>query len=291
MEHPRAGDGPERSSPGTGATGPGGALRIELIGCTSAGKTTLADAMVRAAVRGGVSATRSDPLILRRVHADRVTNEFLRRRLVESASLPACLFSWRRHGAFCRLVIRAASHAPGSWAYRASVARIALNKVGVHELVRRLGEPGQVVVMDNEGILQAAHNLFAHAEGSADPRDIVAFARLAPLPDVAVYLREDESILVERTIRRGHRRLPSPAAARVETFVRQAIATFDTLLREPAVADRLLVVEGPSVRTASAARPGSPDLLRARELVLDGIRELVEAGDAGPERRRAQGAT
>lgn len=240
-------------------------MLVELIGCTSAGKTTLARGMLRAGIESSIPTVLGDDLILESMRLRWINNDFLRRRAIESVSLPACAFSWGEHRDLCRLAFRTAAAAPGSWLYRASVARIALNKIGIRAILRRWSSPERIVLLDNEGVLQAAHNLFVHAGDAGPAQSVSSFVEAAPLPDVAIYLRESEDVLVERTLRRGHRRLPPHAAAHARTFVRKAVEIFDRIADHAALTDRLVVVD----RAAAEPIVSSPTGSRAVRRVVD----------------------
>jgi hypothetical protein len=76
---------------------------------------------------------------------------------------------------------------------------------------------------------------------------LVAFASLVPLPDALVLLREQEQILVSRTIQRGHHRIPDSSPEMAHLFIRRAISTFDTLARMPMLQDRMLAVDADGI--------------------------------------------
>ncbi|HZD10469.1 MAG TPA: hypothetical protein VE553_03935, partial [Candidatus Binatia bacterium] len=109
------------------------------------------------------------------------------------------------------------------------------------QIVRdRRGEK-QIVLYD-EGPLHNAHNLFVHLSSEPQLDAIHRFVRLTPLPDLVVYVKEAEPVLIERIIKRGHRRIADLSAENVARFVRRATATFDELVQDPAVQRRLMVV-------------------------------------------------
>ena len=245
-------------------------LHVEVIGATSAGKSTLTRALEEACRRRGIDATNSDDLALAPLGLERVAGEFLRRRLVDAPALLACLGSWRRHRELCSLALAASRRAPGGWTRRLNLARNALRKIGLHEIVRRRGG-NRLVLVDNEGVLQAAHNLFVHVAAESSDADLTAFMRLAPLPDAVVYVEEVEEVLVARTLARGHRRVPAGSAEGAARFVSRAVRVFETITTAPAVRARLVVV-GPdrSVRLAPEAK-GDPRLLTLTGLVREAV--------------------
>ncbi len=219
-------------------------MQFELIGCTSAGKSTLAPKIVRAGRELGLDIQLSDGFVLKLLRLNWIKNEFVQRRLIELMAFLACLASWRKHRKFYSFAIHASLQAPGSWLYKASVARITLRKIGIYEIIRHYGSDQQIILLENEGVLQAAHALFVHSGGRSRPNELSAFVQLAPLPDVVVYLRQPKPLLIERILQRGHSRLSSRSYAEVERFVGLAEEAFEALQRQQALMDRMLVIDG-----------------------------------------------
>jgi hypothetical protein len=246
-------------------------MHVEVIGCTSAGKSSLVRGMLAAAFERGQDFVTGDDLALGRL-SPIVGNEFVRRRLIDLPALIASVGAFRTHGELIRLVLRLSRTAPGALTARLNLARNALRKIGLREIVTSRPRPGRTVLVDNEGVLQAAHNLFVHVAEAADVDDaaLLAFLRLAPLPDVVVYRRQPEAELVARTLRRGHKRVPggSPAAAR--RFVARAVRVFETVAADPGVASRLVVLEA-----EGGARLGAETRTTAE---LESLRAIVETG-------------
>ncbi|MGH7456278.1 MAG: hypothetical protein ACRENG_33310, partial [bacterium] len=180
----------------------------------------------------------------------------------------ACLASWRKHRKFYSFAIHASLQAPGSWLYKASVARITLRKIGIYEIIRRHGSDQQIILLDNEGVLQAAHALFVHSGGRTMPDELSAFVQLAPLPDVVVYLRQPKPLLIERVLQRGHNRLSSRSYAEVERFVGLAEEAFEALQRQQALMDRMLVIDGEHNLLETREDENNPLLDRINKLIL-----------------------
>jgi thymidylate kinase len=219
-------------------------MQIELIGCTSAGKTTLAKKMLQAGRELGIDMQLSDDFVLKQIRLNWIKNEFIRLRIIELLCLPICVVFWRKYRRFYRLAIRASMKAPGSWFYKLNLARIALRKIGIYEILRRRSSEQQVLLLDNEGVLQASHTLFVHSGARLNTRDLSSFVNVAPLPDVVAYLWQSQAVLFERTLARGHNRLPERSHAKVKFFINQAVAMFDELQQHPALAGRLVIING-----------------------------------------------
>jgi len=230
--------GPTLSAPWT----PTAPTHIALIGSSSAGKTTLARAIVQACGDRGTEAWLSEDFASRHIGVHWIGSAFVRRRAIELASLVYALATWRRYRDYHRHALRIIREAPGSWLYRAGLVRLTLRKTGIHEMLRRGLRNGQVVISDNEATLQGAHHLFVHPQGTTDSSRLGTFAALAPMPDVVVYVRTQDPLVVERMLRRSHPRLGSPSVQTVEETVRQTSEVFDRLCGSPAFDGRLLVV-------------------------------------------------
>jgi hypothetical protein len=218
-------------------------MHIELIGSTSAGKTTLAKKMVEVGRNKGIDIVLSDDFMLEQLHLGWVKNDFARRRLLELIAFAICLTRLAKYKDFFGFVIREGKSSPGSWFYKANRIRNVIRKIGIFEFISRRCGSRQIVLADNEGILQGVHNLFVHRNSQADLHKIAAYAELVPLPDAVLYLQQEEAVLVSRTLERGHARVAGSSSAEVAHFIRQAVAVFDELISAPQIQDRLLIVD------------------------------------------------
>jgi adenylate kinase family enzyme len=219
-------------------------MHIELIGSTSAGKTTLAKKMVEAGKNSGIHISLSDDFMLEQMKLSWVRNEFIRRRLVEIIAFAICLTCLAKYKEFYRFVIGEGRAYPGSWFYKINRIRNVLRKIGIFEFISRRSGPRQIVLADNEGILQGVHNLFVHQNSQAELQKISRYVELAPLPDAVLYLQQEEDVLVSRTLGRGHARVAGSSPEKVVHFIRQAVAVFDELIIAPKIQERLLIVDG-----------------------------------------------
>lgn len=245
-------------------------MHIELIGSTSAGKTTLAKKMVEAGKRRGIDISLSDDFMLEQLHLSGIRNAFTRRRLVELVAFAVCLTCLARYRDFFGFVIREGKSSPGSWFYKINRIRNVIRKIGVFEFVSRRRGSQQIVLADNEGVLQGVHNLFVHQNSQVDPHKISRYVELAPLPDAVLYLQQDEAILVSRTLGRGHARVSGSSPDKVVHFIRQAVAVFNELISAPKVQERLLILDGEVDFLHNADNSLNINFHRATELVQPG---------------------
>lgn len=256
-------------------------MHIALIGSTSAGKTTLARAIVEACREVGLEASLSEDFAARQLGVPWLKIGFAQRRILELGSLLFCLAGWRRHREYHSMAFRLIREAPGSWLYKAGLLRLTLRKTGIHEIIRRRLRDGQVVISDNEAILQGAHHLFVHPAGSSRAAEVDGFAAVAPLPDAVVYLRTSGPVVVERTLRRGHPRLDVRSPDVVERTIRDTVEVFERLSTAPALNGRLLVVQERKI-IEGAGLNGN-----AGEAPLKAVTRLVETGLETVKRARA----
>jgi broad-specificity NMP kinase len=245
-------------------------MHIELIGSTSAGKTTLARKMVEAGKNSGIKVSLSDDFMLEQLHLNWIKNEFIRRRLVEFVAFAIWLNYLTRYNKFLDFIIREGKSTPGSWFYRLNRIRNVIRKIGIFEFISRRSESQQIILADNEGILQGVHNLFVHQNGRADLHKIPQYVELVPLPDVILYLRQEENVLISRTIKRGHARVVGGSPEEVVNFIRQAVAVFNEMIEVPEVQERLLVVDGMLNIQSEARNPLKTDFNLVTALVQSG---------------------
>ena len=218
-------------------------MQIELIGCTGAGKSTLTRGILQACHEQGLDLLLGDDFVLKQARLNGLKSRLPRTLLVDLAALLACLVTWRNNRHFYLFVTRLLLPLSIAPLEKLNLLRNVLKKIGIYEIIRFRSTDQQVILVD-EGGLQAAHNLFVHGSVQVKAEHLATFARLIPLPDVIVYLRQPASVLIDRTIKRGHKRIPDRSYSHVARFINQAVATFDKLVQNPAVASKLLVVDG-----------------------------------------------
>lgn len=234
-------------------------MQIELIGCTSAGKSTLARDILLACREQGLEIFLGEDFVLKQFRLNWIKSHLLRKLLVNLAALLAALVTWRNNRNFYLFATHLLFQLPIPRIERLNLLRNVLKKLGIGEIVRARSTGQQIILLD-EGVLHIAHNLFVHVAASPKTATIPAFVKLIPLPDIVVYIRQPESTLIERIVKRGHNRIADPSYENVASFVRRAVATFDKLVQEPAVENKLLVVDGVRKVTTVANEQDDPVL-------------------------------
>lgn len=221
-------------------------MQIELIGCTSAGKSTLKKQFVAACRARRLPIWDDKEFILHQFGLNWIKLELLRTLLIDVLALVVCVATIQRHLLFHRLTHRILRPLPLSIFGKFYIWRNVLRKLGKFEIIHFYddGNDEQIVLVD-EGVLQVAHNLFVHADRPppAALYSVRTFARLAPPPDAVIYLRQPAALLVERILARGHKRIANPTPEKVARFVDQAVSAFDRLAEYPALQQKMLLIK------------------------------------------------
>lgn len=246
-------------------------MQIELIGCTSAGKSRLTNKILLSSFQYGFNLVTSYDFVLRWAHLAWIQNHAIRMLFLNLIAISACLFTWRKNLELYRFVLGVIQRLPAKvhLAERIKIARIAARNVGIDEIVRRYNS-GQQVVLADEGTLHIANYLFVHVSVEPDLNDLETFVRLVSLPDVAVYIRQSESVLIARTRARKHKRIPQGTANLVNRFIQHSLAVFESLVACSSLESRLLVVN--HGKCIDAARDFSDNSM------LESARRIIDIG-------------
>ena len=218
-------------------------MQIELIGCTSAGKSTLSRRILHACHERGIDILLGEDFVLKQVRLHWIKNHLLRRLLINLAGLFACLLTLRRNAKFYLFAARHLLLLSIAFFEKINMLRNTLKKIGIFEIIRTRSAHHQIILVD-EGVLQAAHHLFVFVSVNIKTEHLSTFVGLVPLPDVLVYLKQPEELLIDRTMKRGHKRIPYRSYGKVARFVKQAVTTFDKLVQHPSVEKKVFVVGG-----------------------------------------------
>lgn len=245
---------------------------IEFIGSTGAGKTTLIQRVLSHCAREGIAAMTGTDAVLERYRLNWVHHHLVRAALVNLIALAVSLAAWRGIPGFYRFIFHTLRNLPDtvSWLHRLWLAKNILKRIGIYELARRRGAAQHLILID-EGTLHIAHSLFVHLNGAPTHHALSTFVRLVPLPQVVVYLRQDEATLAGRLLARGHPRVPDSSLADATRFVRQAACVFDDLVQHPAIAQRVVVVDGAQQCVMALGSGRDPLPARAATLVQAGL--------------------
>jgi thymidylate kinase len=241
---------------------------VEFIGSTGAGKTTLIKRILSLCEREGLKAVVGTDFVLKQSRLNGIKSQLMRAVFINLISLFVALAAWRNNFVFYRFVLRIILKLPGTvpWLERLLLTKNILIRIGIYEMTRYHGADRQIYLVD-EGTLHVAHSLFVHVAGEANSHDLPTFARLVPLPNVAVYLRQDETVLIERILARGHQRVPDHSLADAAHFIKQAVDVFDELVQNAVIKEILIVADG-AQKTVTTLGSGVPN----------SVARLVQAG-------------
>lgn len=251
---------------------------IEFIGSTGAGKTTLANDVLGHCREQGIDILMAADFVLEQSRLNWIRSQFARTLCLDLLSSFACLATWRNNLEFFAFASRVIMRLPVAWFEKLNLARNVLIKIGIYEIVRRRGSDLQIVVVD-EGTLHAAHNLFVHISVRTNAGDLATFVRLVPLPDAAICVTQSESVLIQKTMERGHKRIPDRSYANTELFVKRALDTFDKLVRQLVLEERMLMLD--SKRNIIVAQDYQTDPALATVLKVIRAEAEMDGGIAG----------
>jgi thymidylate kinase len=215
---------------------------VEFIGCTGAGKTTLASEVQRR-LAGQARVTTSFELAAGLLGLKRITQPTMQNLTQDLASLPFFIHSLYPHRAFVALALRTLIREYRVSFFTANYARSVARRIGMHELIRRYHRD-QIVLVD-EGTVLSAHLLFVYTRARCSQQELIQFANLVPLPELVVYIKVPVDVLVERSFQRSdaRRELRSKDRKTVEEYIGRAAKVFDRLTETDRIRDRVLVVD------------------------------------------------
>jgi PST family polysaccharide transporter len=243
---------PERSKP----------LVVEFIGVTGVGKSTLLAAVAESLSLQGHRVCQAEEVILARYGLSYQRHPKFGSALVHMLSLdPFWRYLCTRNGlALSRLALRSITRGMGSLWTGFGLLRNFLKRIGFHlllEQVRNQLHDCDILLCD-EGVVHAAHNLFVHMGAEPNRDEIVRFGQLVPKPDQLVWVTAPPAQSAEVILRRGHSRVPGTSAAAL-AFAEHAQATFEVLSTVAGLQEKIYRVDN------SATGAGRADAtIRAR---------------------------
>jgi adenosyl cobinamide kinase/adenosyl cobinamide phosphate guanylyltransferase len=243
-------------------------MQIEVIGCTSAGKSTFIQKVLNANQPNGFHLVTSYDFVLNWAHLSWVKQHRIRMFILNLIALLACVFTWQKNYRFYRFALGVIKRLPDkvSLSERIKIARLVARNIGIFEIVHRSKSERQVILAD-EGTLHIAHYLFVHVSTEPDLKDLATFNSLVSLPDVAVYIRQPESVLVSRTGKRGHKRIPSNSTMLVNRFIKHGLAVFEQLIECSSLEDRLVIINNGDEIEPGWDHLNSPQVRFARKIL------------------------
>jgi thymidylate kinase len=250
---------------------PAAPLIVEFIGVTGTGKSTLLAAVAAFLTARGVLVRDAESVILGRYGLASLRCARLRNVLLQLVTLaPGLRYLLARAGRpIFRLALALLTRDAGSLRIGTSLLRNVISRFGCHWLLERTRErpcPYEVILCD-EGVVHAAHNLFVHTESEPHADEIARFARLVPKPDLLVWVTAPPARSIDVAMRRGHTRVPGTRAAAC-AFIEHGTATFELLTAAEEIRARLIQIDNASQNVAQTAVALGTMLLRHLERPL-----------------------
>ncbi len=218
---------------------------IEFVGCTGAGKTTLASEVQRR-LAANVQATTPVDFVTDQFGMRRVTNPTVRNLIGDVIGLPFFFRSLYQHRAFVGFAAKSVTRRAGNALLAINYMRSIVRRVGTYEFMRRY-KRDRIMLVD-EGTVLSSHFLFVFSNNVYSQEDLDEFARLVPLPEIVVFIQVPVDSLVERTLQRSDapREIRSKSRELIEKYVSRAARMFDELTDTREIRDRVLVVANPA---------------------------------------------
>jgi thymidylate kinase len=207
-------------------------LIVEFIGVTGAGKSTLLAAVAELLSKQGMRVREAEDVILARWGLSLSGHAKSRSAIVLLMALaPFARFLCTRNG--CRLswlASRAIVRGMGNCWIGAKLFAHFVRRIGSHLLLERMRSElvDCDIVLCDEGVVHAAHNLFVHAGVVPESREVERFGAMVPRPDVLVWVTAPAERSAAVILQRGHSRVHAEPAAALE-FAAHAQATFEVL--------------------------------------------------------------
>lgn len=245
-------------------------LVVEFIGATGVGKSTLMAAVAECLAAQGVRVCEAEELTLAHYGLTFCRNRKVRSALVHLLALRSCwrYFFTRDGFRLWQLALASIRRGMGNVRTGATLLRNFCKRTGFHLLLEKLrGDlSGCDIVLCDEGVVHAAHNLFVHTNAAPKDQDVVEFGRVVPRPDLLVWVTAPPVQSAGVILRRGHSRVRGTTAA-ARTFAEHAHATFEILASVAGVQEILCKVDnshadGPADATIRARACGIGEMLK-----------------------------
>ncbi len=202
---------------------------IEWIGCSGAGKTTLSKEVYKNLLESGFPVRRPLEIFIGKNLAKLISSERLRNIILDILVLPWTFFSIIKYKRFLLYCLKFLRNDYFSFTQRIKLIRSILRKTGLHFFLENFCNKKQLIFVD-EGTVHIAHLLFANGNISCVlDKDVADFCDCVPIPDLIVHIMSSESELIERTLNREHKPIPTNSLDSLERFISLGFETFKLL--------------------------------------------------------------
>jgi hypothetical protein len=229
---------------------------VEFIGVTGVGKSTLLAAVKDSLSLQGLRVCQAEEAILARYGVSFQRHPKLGSALVHFLSLgPFGRYLGTRGGlALSRLALRSITRGMATLWTGLGLLRNFLKRIGFHLLLEKVRDQLDDcdILLCDEGVVHAAHNLFVHTGAKPDRDEIVRFGQLVPKPDQLVWVTAPTAQSAEVILRRGHSRVRGPSAAAL-AFAEHAHATFEVLSTVPGLQEKIYRIDNSAKSVGGAS--------------------------------------
>jgi hypothetical protein len=262
-------------------------LVVEFIGASGVGKSTVISGVRDLLAARGVRVCAAEDLILTSYGLPQVRPGKLRVAIAHLLSLRHLISFFCTSSGFrlCCLGLRAIVRDAGGLRIGLSLARNFLKRIGFHfwlEDQRERLDSVDVILCD-EGVVHAAHNLFVHAGAEPNAEEIAEFARLVPKPSLLIWVTAPTARCVGVHLARGHSRVEANETA-VQAFAERAHATFEMLASLEGIKEHVCRVENAGPNAGN--EPGGPAAQAAADFILQACQQArLDVPATSAERR------
>lgn len=213
-------------------------MLIELIGCTSTGKSTF----TKQFVHDNQQVATGEAFVLSQVGMEWLPTRLLRLLVIDFVTIGMCLRCWKQFQPLLTLTQTHLKTIKTTRFRKLNTLRNVAKMLGMSAFTRRYAKDDKIILMD-EGAIQIAHYLFVHHNQPPNYAIINRFAQLIPLPDAVWLMQDERDEIIERLLQRGHKRVPANNRQAATNFVQHALDVFNHLAQIPRIVGRLRVIE------------------------------------------------
>jgi thymidylate kinase len=265
-----------------------GPLLVEFIGVTGVGKSTLIRALAEALARRQLRVRDADEVVLAHYGLAFIRHAKARSAVLHLLALLPLLgyFSTRAGRRLLRLALGSIARGAREIWTGFGLVRNVVKRIGCHLLLEemRCGRTDCDIVLCDEGIVHAAHNLFVHTGTEPSAEAIMLFGHIVPKPDLVVWVAAPPTQSAAVIRQRGHARVcDAPGAALA--FAEHAHATFELLAHVDGLAERTVVMDNSPVPAHRCA-----GIIHTRAAALATLLTQYLPGSSKPEHRDAGAA-
>lgn len=245
---------------------------VELVGCTSSGKSTLLKKIVDRHQGECPEVIAAQTFVLRATHLSWLKNEMVRRIAINLIGLVCCVLYYRKNIPTLNFSFAYLKHLPPTvnLRERIKIARIVVRNIGIYELISHCDSTEKIVVLD-EGILHIVHYLFVYESITPEIKQVEKLLSLISIPDSVILLSAPKKVLIERTMIRGHERITANSYESVDAFISHALAVFEFLKTCPEIRKKLCTVNLDSdVKPILTNCNESPEVNKIIEILISG---------------------